>query len=327
MNVYKVNLTPYGSMTSIPDSQTLFGSICWAIRDLYGEEELEELLDNFERNENRFVVSSAFMDGLFKAPIIIWATLEELLEIGRRVGVQGSALSKRSKELKKIEYFTERIFKEYLDGKLDRLKVAESIIKEKGPYAYKNGILHYSDENVEKYSIREENSRRNMINRRSSTTDEGELYYYSRIFMPEGSKIYFLVKTGNIEYLKPIFKIMSDMGIGGDKSVGANNFRIEFVGEFNYEKSIKENVLLSKYIPKYEEVDWDKSLFNIHAGAYRVESRGEFFGKDVFKDEIIYISEGSTIILKENKDIYGRMPVIKEIGDKKIRNNGLGFFL
>lgn len=327
MNIYKVNLTPYGSITNIPDSQTLFGSICWAIRDLYGEKKLEELLDTFEINKNRFVISSVFMDGLFKAPIIIWATLEELIEIGRRVGVQGSALSKRSKDLKKIEYFTERVFREYLDGKLDRLKVAESIVKEKGPYAYKSGILYYRDEDIEKYNIREENSRRNMINRFSGTTDEGELYYYNRIFIPEGSKLYFLIKTDNIEYFKPIFKFMSDMGIGGDKSIGVNNFKVELAGEFDYKKSIKENVLLSKYIPNYEEVNWGKSLFNIYAGAYRVESRDEFFSEDIFKDEIIYLSEGSTIILNENKDIYGKIPVIKEIGNKKIRNNGLGFFL
>lgn len=328
MNVYKVNLTPYGSMTSIPDSQTLFGSICWAIRDLYGEKELENLLDNFESSKNRFVISSAFIDGIFKAPMIIWATLEELIEIGKRVGVQGSALSRRSKSLKKIEYFTERVFREYLSGKLDRLKVAESIITGEGPYVYKDGVLHYKDEDIKKYGLYEEHTRRNMINRFTGTTTEGgELYYYNRIFLQKGAKLYFLIKTEEIEYFKPVFKIMSDMGIGGDKSVGANNFKVEFAGEFNCEKTIKDNVLLSKYIPNYEEVDWENSLFKIDVGAYRVESRDEFFGEDVFKDEIIYISEGSTIVFKDNKDIYGKMPVVKLLGEKKIRNNGLGFFL
>ncbi len=327
MNIYKVNLTPCGSMTSIPDSQTLFGSICWAIRDLYGEKELEELLDNFETNKNRFVISSAFMDGLFKAPIIIWATLEELKEIEKNMGIQGSVLSRKSKLLKKIEYFTERIFREYLSGKLARLKVVESIVAGKGPYAYKDGILYYKDENIERYRLYEEYMRRNMINRITGTTDGGELYYYNKIFIPEDSKLYFLIKTDEIEYFKPVFNIMSDMGIGGDKSIGVNNFKVEFAQEFSYEKSMKENILLSKYIPNYEEIDWENSLFTISTGAYRVESRDEFFGEDIIKDEIIYLSEGSTIILKENKDIYGRMPVVKEIGKKKVRNNGLAFFL
>lgn len=120
---------------------------------------------------------------------------------------------------------------------------------------------------------------------------------------------------------------MSDMGIGGDKSIGVNNFMVELVGEFNYEKSIKENILLSKYIPNYEEVDWENSLFATNVGDYRVESREEFFGEDILKNQIVYISEGSTIMLKGNKDIYGRLPVVKEINGNKIRNNGLGFFL
>lgn len=327
MNVYKVNLTPYGSMTSIPDSQTLFGTICWAIRDLYGEKELVELLENFESNKHRFVISSAFIDGLFKAPIVIWATLEELIEIGNKVGVQGSTLSRKSKALKKIEYFSERVFKEYLSGELDRQKVVESIVTGKGPYVCEKRILHYYDEDIKKYDLYEEHTRRNMINRFSGTTDGGELYYYNRIFMPEGSKLYFLIKTDEIEYFKPIFRIMSDMGIGGDKSIGVNNFMVELVGEFNYEKSIKENILLSKYIPNYEEVDWENSLFATNVGDYRVESREEFFGEDILKNQIVYISEGSTIMLKGNKDIYGRLPVVKEINGNKIRNNGLGFFL
>jgi len=65
-----------------------------------------------------------------------------------------------------------------------------------------------------------------MINRFTGTTTEGgELYYYNRIFLQKGAKLYFLIKTEEIEYFKPVFKIMSDMGIGGDKSVGANNLK------------------------------------------------------------------------------------------------------
>ena len=42
VNTYKIKLAPYGSMI-LPDSQTIFGSICWSIQELYGEKELEEL--------------------------------------------------------------------------------------------------------------------------------------------------------------------------------------------------------------------------------------------------------------------------------------------
>ena len=51
-------------------------------------------------------------------------------------------------------------------------------------------------------------------------------------------------------------------------------------------KNIKENILLSKYIPYYEEVDWINSFFKISVGNYVMESRDEFFGENISKDEV-----------------------------------------
>ena len=45
--------------------------------------ELEELLDNFKDHENRFVVSSSYVEGSFKAPMMTWATLDEIINIGK----------------------------------------------------------------------------------------------------------------------------------------------------------------------------------------------------------------------------------------------------
>lgn len=327
MNIYKISLTPRGSINAFPDSQTLFGSICWSIRDLYGEAELEKLLDDFPNRDERFVVSSTFLEDLFKAPMMIWATLEEIINIGEKAGMESSQVSKRGKELKKIEYLSKVVFKTYLRGELDRLQVVEAILSEEGEYVLKNGILHYRDEDIPEYNIYIESSRRNYINRLSSTTYEGQLFYYNRVFLPENASLYFLLKTNNIEYFLPIFRYMSDIGIGGDKSIGINSYEVSYDGEFTYEKNIKENILLSKYIPYYEEVDWINSFFKISVGNYMMESRDEFFGENISKDEVGFLLEGSTLILNQEKDIYGRLPIVKEIRGKKIRQNGLGFFL
>lgn len=327
VNTYKIKLTPYGSMTSFPDSQTIFGSVCWSIRELYGEKELEELLDNFGNHENRFVVSSSFAEGVFKAPMMTWATLDEIIEIGDRIHLGSSELSTISKQFKKIEYLSEEVFRSYLKGEMNRMEVVEDLIFEKGKYKFSNGTLHYKDEEITCTEYCEENSRRNFINRLSGTTDEGQLFYYKRFFLSPETKLFFLIKTKNIDYFLPLFRYMSDIAIGGDSSIGVNNYELHFEGEFNYRKSIEENTLLSKYIPQYGEVDWDRSYFGISMGYYKVESRHEFSGEDIQKDQVGYLIEGSKVVLKQNKEIYGRLPVVKELMGKKVRHNGLGFFL
>lgn len=327
MKIYKISLTPYGSISSFPNSQTVFGSICWAIRELYGEKDLEELLDNFISNENRFVVSSVFLNGLYKAPMKIWSNLDEIIDIGKKFKIDNSQLSRQSKKLKKINYMSEDIFKDYMKGKIERREVVESLILDRGKYEFTSGILHHKNKNKFNVDLYKESGRRNFINRITGTTEEGQLFYYNRNFLSPGTKLYFLIKTNNIDYYIPVFKYMSDSAIGGDKSIGVNNYEVEFQGEFKYEKNIEENILISKYIPNYEEIDWEKSYFKIGRGNFKVESRFELSGNNVFKNEIGYLEEGSKLIVKEEKDIYGKLPVVKEIKGKKIRHNGLGFFL
>ena len=42
-------------------------------------------------------------------------------------------------------------------------------------------------------------------------------------------------------------------------------------------------------------------------GYYKVESRHEFSGEDILKDQVGYLIEGSKIVLKQDKEIYGRL--------------------
>jgi CRISPR-associated protein Csm4 len=327
MKTYKIILTPYGSLTSFPDSQTLFGAICWSIREFYGEEDLEELLDNFLNHKNRFLVSSSFVEGLVKAPITSWAKLDEIIQIGKRLGIESSQLAIRSKDLKKVDYFSESVFRAYLKGEVDRREVVEDIISQDGHYQLKTGILHYNGEDLPSLDYYVDNSRRNFINRLSGSTNEGQLFYYRRMYMFPDTRLYFLIKTKNIDYFTPIFNYMSDIGLGGDKSIGVNNYRLSLASSFDYEKTIDENILVSKYIPYYDEVNWDENLFNVMTNQSKIESRHDFMGHNPTKTQIGCLVEGSKIAFKQDKETYGRLPVVKEIGDRKIRHNGLGFFI
>jgi len=330
MNTYKVTLIPHGSITKFPDSQTIFGSICWAIRDLYGEETLEDILDNFYTHQNKFIVSSVFPDGLVKAPNEIWSNPKEVNEILNSTDIDGGIISKKLKMLKKAEYITLDLLKELLLGRVDKKEFFQSTVLMDGSGRYKlidEKILALSEEEIKGLSIKYDKGRRNSINRIQGSTMEGNLYYYNRIFLDKNIKLYFFIKTKNIDFFRPVFRYLSDAGIGSDKSTGINSYEVDIEGHFLYEKRVDFNYLLSKYIPYYDEVDWKKSSYKIEFGNYKVESRFEFMGEDIIKNEVGYILEGSKIVLKEKKEIYGRLPIIKEIKGKKIRQNGLGFFL
>lgn len=329
MKTHTVNLIPCGSITRFPDSQTLFGSICWAIRDLYGEDFLEDMLENFYEHKNRFLVSSVFPEGLVKAPMEIWATVEDTNELLKKSKKDKSAVIKKAKALKKVEYMTLNLFKEYVNGKVNKKELFKDVVleEEKSKYTLQNKIIALADENIENLVYKIDKGRRNSLNRLSGSTKEGNLYYYNKIFLDKNSKLYFFIKTEDIDFFKPIFKYLSDSSIGADKSIGVNSFKVELESEFRYKKNIDENILLSKYIPYYEEIDWDKSYFKIEFGNYRIESRFEFMGQDVLKDEVGYLVEGSKIVFKEKKEIYGQLPVVKKLNGKKIRHNGIGFFL
>jgi CRISPR type III-A-associated RAMP protein Csm4 len=329
MDIYKVRLVPCGGITRLPDSQTLFGGICWAIRDLYGEDILEDMLDNFYNHKNRFVVSSVFPKGLVSIPMEIWITAEEIGKILDTMKNDNIQIIKRAKALKKAKYMTLNVIRQYLQGNLDRKELYQSILlsEEKGNYKLVDNVVAFTDEVVDILSYKTDKGKRNCINRKAGTTQDGNLFYYDRIFLDNKLELYFFIKVDNIEFFEPIFKYLSDCALGSDKSIGSNSYKLELDGKFTYDKKISESILLSKYIPYYEEVDWSKSYFKIGFGKYKIESRFEFMGENVFKDEVGYLTEGSKVLLLGDKKIYGQLPIVKVLRDKKVRHNGLGFFL
>jgi CRISPR type III-A-associated RAMP protein Csm4 len=328
MKCYKISLTPYSSFNKLPDSQTLFGSICWAIKDLYGEENLETILEDFYNHDKKFVVSSVFPMDLVTCPLETWTKLSEINNVKKYMSDK-SIVSKRAKDLKKVKFMSLNIFKEYLIDKVDKKEVFTDIVlgKQNPKYKLINGVLSFDNEDILPLELSVSKERRNSINRLAGSTMENGLYYYNKMFLGGKNSLYFLFKTSDIDFYLPIFKYLSDGAIGSDKSVGMNSYRIDFEGEFQYNKEIEESILLSKYIPNYEEIQWDRSSYKIQYGKYKIESRDSFMGEDILKKDITFLTEGSKLLLNSNKEIYGQLPIVKLILGKKIRHNGIGFFL
>lgn len=71
MNLYRLPLTPLSAFGTRPLGDTLFGQLCWAVRNRHGEKHLTDLLDGYTQNRRPFaVVSDALPAGYLPRPTL-----------------------------------------------------------------------------------------------------------------------------------------------------------------------------------------------------------------------------------------------------------------
>ena len=160
----------------------------------------------------------------------------------------------------------------------------------------------------------EETFIRNAINRLSNTTTKGESsVFYSKVYsFKEDAEFHCFIKTSNINWFEPVWKYLSECGIGSNKSVGMNLFELTCEGKVKVDL-MKKNLLVSKYIPNPDEVDFNESYYEIQSAIEKFESCREFFHTSPNKAKINYIAEGSVISLKTDRELYGSVPVVRRL--------------
>ena len=67
MRLHKTTITPTSNFATPLQGDTIFGHICWAIQFKYGEDRLNELLKDYEK-EPFLVVSDGFVSGFLPKP-------------------------------------------------------------------------------------------------------------------------------------------------------------------------------------------------------------------------------------------------------------------
>jgi CRISPR-associated protein Csm4 len=70
MRSYRARITPLSAFGTKPMGDTLFGHLCWAVRNRYGESRLAELLDGYTQRRPFAVVSDAFPAGHLPRPVL-----------------------------------------------------------------------------------------------------------------------------------------------------------------------------------------------------------------------------------------------------------------
>ena len=80
MKLYRFTLTPQSAMGTPLVGDTLFGQLCWAVRNRFGEARLIELLEGYTTQYPFMVVSDAFPEGFLPLPTLpstFWETKTE----------------------------------------------------------------------------------------------------------------------------------------------------------------------------------------------------------------------------------------------------------
>jgi CRISPR-associated protein Csm4 len=178
---------------------TLFGHICWVVRDAFGEVRLKELLDGYTQGKPFLIMSDACPEGYWPKPCLplsLWFT-----KAGNRV------LSYR-KALEKAKWLKTSV--------AARIGDMESVIA-----AIKNDDF-FTD-------VRQHNS----INRATNTT-KGEEFapyttenlYPTKPHLP--LEITVLIDTQRLSWAEAeaLFAVVGAMGYGRDRTIGAGAYRL-----------------------------------------------------------------------------------------------------
>jgi CRISPR-associated protein Csm4 len=264
-------------------SDTLFGALCVAFRDLYGESYLVSLLERFDATPP-FLVSSAFPYVVSdQGPLYFFPKPIEVLE--RKEDF--SEFIDRAKALKKVRFISEARFAKWIDGEGNNY-----LLDHFDEFDRQMGLL-YEKQRL-RFSIESVVAPQNQINRLSSASEN---IFYSEGTRYRNAGLFFLVRVFDKELEDPIragMRFLSDRGFGGDVAVGKGHFELEDVTEhsrFPEPVNASRFVTLSRYHPSKDE---SLALARNKESFYDIETkRGRTAGGSV-KRLVRFFSTGST---------------------------------
>lgn len=242
MKTYEIVLRPHSSFLTLFQSDTLFGSICWAIRYLHGEEVLADFLKKYQTFPP-LIISSGFPTGWFPKPVRESLSREQVKTIAEEI--YGNASKKNLVDLIKT-------LKESKKSVLVNQQDFEAIINGLSETNYFKKYIHKDDKKI-RVPI-QTTVYKNTINRATGRTrQDGGLFTQDETFYDEESTISIFVKVNeyDADFLKNIFEFISFSGFGKRKSVGKGQFEIIKLKDYKFKSPDSPNafVSLSSYIP------------------------------------------------------------------------------
>jgi CRISPR-associated protein Csm4 len=172
---------------------------------------------------------------------------------------------------------------------------------------------------------------RATIDRVSGSTSGGGEFFYDFRLLPGSFSGYFLLKARDIEFLKPVFRYLEDTGIGGERSIGLNRYKIELteIDLAFLNGDSKKLVTLSQWGVNPAELDDAKANeFRYGLLPYRRKLETGFDLKNsgqLWGSKALYFAEGSVLVVKERRDFYGQLRDSTVVGSEKVVDYGICF--
>ena len=332
---YKVQFKVLSSVVTPFHADSLFGTICWSIALLDGEQKLRNFLNLYRTKDTiPMIISDGVLDGYLPKPVIEPLSLEESEELIISILSDDNPATKikyidKIKEFKKIrylpvEYFIQKggsfsqvdLLKDYLNG---GVKLPHRLIEE----AY---VLRAS------------------IDRYSGRAMEGRLFSTEETFYDSKINIYVKLKNNydfDDKWLKRIFNYIEFSGYGANKSMGKGQIKVESLeakDDLPHADNPNAFISLSSFVPEGDDPSdgWyiphlkygklgeyyaNSSIDKINLGS------GEKIGINPFKRPLLMFGAGATFRLNRDERLmpyYGR--IIENIHwDNEIVHYGLLF--
>ncbi len=319
-------------LKSLLPSDTLWGNICWGIKYLFGNDELQKFIQSYQNNSPELIISSSFpyyrIDHqtfrFFPRPILPVKSFDKIQQENEKKSFSEkiSSLLNR-KEQKEIQILEQSFFEKVLNGEADYDLLPDTT----PPKILPNSVTRNTIDRIRGGTLK--------INNTGQLFTEEEIY----IHLANENKnvqtgLFFLAIDNSHGKLEASMRLLSHIGIGGNRSIGKGIFEFS-VDSLDIREPQQANALtnLSLYYPTPEELNScsaHSALFN-----YQLEQRAGFFGevrnKKYKKNPVIYFKEGSVFPFFEKK-IYGNNKIIRardqnDLSDYDVYQYGIGFML
>lgn len=200
MKLYRFTLTPQSAFGTPLVGDSLFGQLCWAIVNRFGQTRLNELLSGYTEQRPFMVISDAFPTGFLPLPTLpsrFWNTQD--------------AHKEDHKKLKKVQW----------------VKVED---------AQQQAVELWQEFAIQadyKLSKKIQDQFHNTINRQTGTTGEGAFAPYATELTWYGKEtlldLYIVLDEArfSLDDLKQVLKDLGNFGFGRDASIGLGKFSFE----------------------------------------------------------------------------------------------------
>lgn len=249
--------------------------------------------------------------------------------IRKDIVIEGSESVNMAKKIKKIEYLSKGVFEKYISSDSSEIILSENhfsadhafiCMNEHTCFRKKNGI----DRRISIYNT--EVQQRVAVPAMESGEDSRP-FYIDRIYFEEDCGFYFLASFNDEAIRKQVLaalKILGDMGIGTDRTVGNGLFDFDEITDcsdftFSISGNVGKQILLGLYLPTKDELEG----IDLYLSRWSLLKRGGYMGgsnQDSFrhlrKKSIYMFGEGS--VFSSEKKLEGKFEDLKPDWDELI---------